>query len=397
MTTAALEQVNINASYHLLRMCLAHDEVPLSTLKEACSQLKHWDWEYFLQQLRWHRVTPLVWRKLNAAGESVPDGVRKKIRQMVREARLRNLKHYAELERIGGLLQTSGLPFICLKGPALSERLYQDASLRECRDLDILAPREHVALIGRLLTEGGYRRVTPAETASPLVVEAYLKSNKDFIFHNDSKGIFLELHMRLDDNEYVLPELGERLFERDYPCQKNDPGHVCLDAEDEFIYLAMHGARSCWARLSWLSDIDAYLSRGKVDLDLVMDKACRWGVEQPVLAAMIMAQKLLFSALPAAQETLAKNSPFVRLLCSRWERANRRQAYLNPVEQYVLLCFFSFRQKYLMRHLTQFFRISANDIALLELPRWMFPCYYLLRPFLWSWRYFFSRKRVWVD
>ncbi|WP_158304997.1 nucleotidyltransferase domain-containing protein [Hahella chejuensis] len=389
--------MNRQASYQLLRMCLAHSAAPLSALKETCSQLESSDWECFLQQLRWHRVTPLVWRNLSAAGESVPGGVRKKIRLMEREARLRNLKHYAELERIGGLLQTNRLPYVCLKGPALSERLYQDASLRECRDLDVLAPREHVALIERLLSEAGYRRVTPAESASPLVVEAYLNSNKDFIFHNALRDIFLELHMRLDDNEYVLPELGKGLFEQEYSCHKNEFGRACLSAEDEFVYLAMHGARSCWARLSWLSDIDAYLSGGEVDLNAVMDKARRWGVEHPVLAAMIMTQKLLFTPLPAAQEALAKSNPFVRLLCSRWERANQRKTYLSPVEQYVLLCFFSFRKKYLMRHLTQFFRISANDIALLKLPRWMFPCYYLLRPFLWSWRYFFSRKRVRVE
>ncbi|WLQ17480.1 nucleotidyltransferase family protein [Hahella aquimaris] len=378
-------------------MCLTHDTASLSALKEACLQLESSDWECFIQQLRWHRVTPLVWRKLSSIAESIPGGVSKKICLMEREARFRNLKHYAELERIGGLLQKNRLPYVCLKGPALSARLYQDASLRECRDLDVLAPREHITVLGRLLKEAGYRRVTPSDSASPLVVEAYLKSNKDFIFHNASRDIFLELHMRLDDNEYVLPELGEGLFERDYPYYKNEFGHVCLSAEDEFIYLVMHGARSCWARLSWLSDIDAYLSCGQVDIDAVVAKARRWKVEQPVLAALLMAHKLLSSSLPAAQLAHAQKSRPARLLCSRWEHANQSKKYLSPIEQYVLLCFFSFSKQYLMRHLTQFFRISANDIALLKLPRWMFPCYYLLRPFLWSWRYFISRKRVWVD
>ena len=49
-----------------------------------------------------------------------------------------------------------GIPVISLKGPWLAERLYGDAALRSCCDLDLLVHRSDIAAAEDLLTELGF-------------------------------------------------------------------------------------------------------------------------------------------------------------------------------------------------------------------------------------------------
>lgn len=151
--------------------------------------------------------------------------------------------------------------FICLKGFALSNRLYQDPSIRFSKDIDILVPnRNEVILLSQKLQKKGWARVDQNWAEELPRRDWYMNLTTHLTLEEPKTGVFLEIHWELNNQllnisqeelkSFLIPHVEKMLV-------MNKLVHI-LSPELELLYLLVHGAKHAWFRLKWLVDIHHY-------------------------------------------------------------------------------------------------------------------------------------------
>ncbi|NVJ87804.1 MAG: nucleotidyltransferase family protein [Algoriphagus sp.] len=158
------------------------------------------------------------------------------------------------------LLET-GIFIVVLKGPALSQRIYQDPTFRLSKDLDILVPNsEDVIQLRKILLNQGWKPKDSYWVEEMPQQEWYMKLAMDTGLYDPKTNIELEIHWVLDQLIFDLdPRELRELIQENYELVDVLNRRVpVLSPELELIYLIGHGARHAWFRLKWLVDIIHY-------------------------------------------------------------------------------------------------------------------------------------------
>lgn len=215
------------------------------------------DWDGFGRLVARHRVAGLVHDGLTRAGVAAPAPLAAKLAEEAGEIARQNLLFAAECIRLEGLF--GDLRHLFLKGVTLNMLAYGSLAFKQAIDIDLLvAPGDYEAAIG-VLGAAGYRCVVPGPDPSAEDILLWVKGHKHSNWIGPS-GLPLELHAGLVDNPLLLQDLGV-----DAPSQSVEvaPGKALptLATEELFAYLCAHGAAHGWARLKWLADVAALVSR----------------------------------------------------------------------------------------------------------------------------------------
>ncbi|SFU46965.1 Uncharacterised nucleotidyltransferase [Methylobacterium sp. 174MFSha1.1] len=202
--------------------------------------------------------------------------------------RRRSFLAAAHLVRLARALEGEGVPFVALKGPALSMQLHGDATVRVVRDLDVIVPRPRLAAAMSAAASAGW--TVPQGWQALMRITA----RHDVELQPTLTGQpLLELH----------ESLGPRFVQfRLDPFAAAAQGRVTvagaaiptLTGPMLATYVAWHGARGLWYRLAWLLDAARLLPRGRDEACLLVETARECGAEVAVRAASRLAG-LLFA------------------------------------------------------------------------------------------------------
>ncbi|MEI7608673.1 MAG: nucleotidyltransferase family protein [Rhodospirillaceae bacterium] len=167
-----------------------------------------------------HRVVVPVAHTLRCSQNELPPELVSGFQQAARPRRMRMLKLTRELVVLAELFSTADVPMLCLKGPALSQELFEDPTLRDSIDLDLLVPLQYLPAADTILTDAGYQRQQLVDGRLEDFHSDFLsESIKNFghINYNRSKSKdSVELHWRLFHIEELVPDNREMIW-RDIP------------------------------------------------------------------------------------------------------------------------------------------------------------------------------------
>ncbi len=240
-------------------------------------------WRDILRSADEHGVFPAVVRNLRRLGwPNVPEGIRKELEAAERFNAVRNRLLARGLATILGRFAQAGIPVIPLKGVALAESLYGDASLRVCSDVDILVPRRAVGHAIELLQADGFRGAD-RYLAGATEIDLLLRSNMEYCLDSPPASFHyvLELHWDIAWRWRADSEMVDHLWTDARPGTVLGADAWALSPEWELLYLALHAARHRWSALKWLVDIHEICVRGGLDWTGVEDRARRFGLERP--------------------------------------------------------------------------------------------------------------------
>jgi hypothetical protein len=168
---------------------------------------------------------------------------------------LDKIKHFIP---IIDLLQKNRIPFLCLKGPVLSQQLYNDPAVRFSHDVDLLlSDRTDMDRVNRLLVSQGYTGVDNFSWPEEMVRQQILM---DCLHHlayvNKEHGFMVEIHWSVY-TPFPIPTAQFEEIIRHNSQQIDFAGRevVVFAPELNLLYLIIHGAKHGWQRLKWLVDI----------------------------------------------------------------------------------------------------------------------------------------------
>ncbi len=289
-----------------LIVCCARTQIDELTSEKIKALLQQdIDWKYVIQSATYHKVMPLLYQNLNTVcPKLVPQNVLAYLQQSFQKNAARNLFLTMELLRILNIFECQGITAIPIKGAILASSVYGNLALRRFCDLDILVRQKDAIKARDILVSEGYessynftREQEVARLKSP-----YCKDNN--YFHKDSR-INIDFHWQLLQRYLSFPLDHERLWERHTFASIAGKKVIHLSAEDNLLFLCVHGSRDRWRNLSLICDI-AELIRiyPNINWRQVIEQARILGCNRRLLLGLFLANNLLGTDLP--EEILQK-------------------------------------------------------------------------------------------
>lgn len=204
-----------------------------------------------------HNVGPLLYQNLVESGSNtwIPDQVVEHLRSYSKQMAIRHLSMTKSLLSLLEKFDEAGIPALTYKGPAFSLAVYDDLSLRQSRDLDILIEPDFLYEAEAILRERGFkpkRRLT--EKQKQLLVQNGRHRTME------KEGLIVELHPRI--SRFNAPSEVTELLERAESVELLGYRIPVMSSTDSLFTLAVHGTRHRWNQLKWICDI-AYLIRNR--------------------------------------------------------------------------------------------------------------------------------------
>jgi hypothetical protein len=338
------------------------------------------DWPGIVRRARDHGVAALVHRALErVCPAEVPDGPRAELRAGFVAARYRSAALVGELLRAVHALEERGISTLVFKGPALAARAYGDLALRQHTDLDLLVPERSFAAAREALFGEGYRD-PPADEAG---MRSYAPDGDHAMSLLGPDGTApIDLHRSLMPRSFLGQIDPREVWARHGWIELGGVRVRCLCAEDELVYLCVHGAKNWWHRLGLLCDVaEAIRCQRALDWDAVTSLARRWRVLRMLRLGVRLAADLLQAPVPGEvmqDRTVHTLAARVRdgLLPGAWTRFDdvaRVRFHLaladGPRE----------RAAHVLHVARRYAQPNALDRSTVALPRALEPAYYGVR------------------
>lgn len=388
----------IGVKARLLLLCAREDlsAAQFEHIRYLCSRIE--DWSEFIRQAEFRLIVALVYRHLSKLPVgTVPGDVMSNLRARARRVTCRNLGMMAVHHRlVRDVLDPLGVPHVFFKGPSLAFRYYQEPSVRQFRDIDLLIPRRHMRVVGRRLRETGFKSYPTSEWASDDAL-AFLQQFIGMMDWVAPEGLLVEMPSSLDGEWDRLPT-DEIIAEAEHVSIGNLT--IPVISEGDFLcYLCKHHTRHHWARLHWIADLNAILTHPDFDLFAARARARYRGLERTVEAALAIQR-----ATAEPEPWQAKfDDPFAHELfrhcLTNLEGDFEQELALRaafPATSIDVDPVLRRRHHRLQRNLNRF-RPDREDFAQCPLPaRWHW-LYFLIRPIIWCIRKLPERTESTID
>ena len=258
------------------------------------------DWEMVLRLADNHGASSLLYQNLLPLGNMVPSPALASLRQRYEGNIHKSLFLTRELIRIVDWLERLGIDAVPYKGVVMSEVYYGDMALRQSGDMDLFVRKRDVGRIKSALRDLEYttRLVIPDE-----VLEDYIAAGYEWTFDSPAGPNLLELQWALQPRFYAVDFDMDGLFERAVKVTIAGRSVKTPSPEDLLLVLAVHAAKHVWGRLIWLRDIAQILKVENLNWDRVRARTREFGIERILRVTLLLANRLLGTAIPPAAES----------------------------------------------------------------------------------------------
>lgn len=242
-----------------------------------------------------HRLLPLVYRNLRAAGVEDPDLPR--LKGIQRRTWSDNQRRIHGIAPVIAQLQDAGVPTLLLKGVPLAFLYYADLGLRPMSDADVLIPYHAFHRALDVLEANGWSDVLvmPRERRRRMYHGAGLR-------HTDGRALDVHWQLALP---FVFPhaeaESSDDFFAAAVPMDLAGTSAQTLCSADMLLHLVVHGLWSgSAATVRWAADaaIVTRVASAELDWDRVLDQAVRRDLVVPVGNGLRFIDEVLDAPVP---------------------------------------------------------------------------------------------------
>lgn len=176
------------------------------------------------------------------------------------EEKRKLLNFTKEFLSICDLLDSNSIPFISMKGPVLSLRIYGDPAVRVSHDIDLLIDKERIDETVQTLQKSGFKLTKGVVWPdNPTQRELILTSVHHISLTNSSNNLTLEIHWTLMQGVPVTQQRLKEIISENIMTEELSGRRInTLSPELEALFLMIHGSRHSWSRLKWLVDLKDY-------------------------------------------------------------------------------------------------------------------------------------------
>ncbi len=320
-----------------------------------------------------HGILPLVYKTLKnlpATHYPLPTELLSQLKARYMRISQRNMLMSAELIRIMNLLKEHNIEALAFKGPALSQMVYGDITLRQYADLDILVDEEDAFKAAKLMSENGHVAILPLTILSN---KTCLHTAKDFSLMSEPGGVHTELHWRLFEKKYNISLLSCAVDKKCQTVKINNREIKTLQNELLLVYLCLHGAKHAFERIEWICDIDRLIRNSNVNWEEAISIANQSHSKRSFYLGLSLAHHLFHTTVPSdiAQGIDSDDIKTLQSLTLKQisEKNNEKSDFKRNRDTFFYQSkLFDHKSDMLHFYLSTFFKISTTDCQTFILP-----------------------------
>lgn len=285
--------IHYNYQEELLLACIGG---AADTLSEQLSNLTPAKWKELIRLFDIHGIGPLVYNYLNHVSmlQNLPPEACQWLKTSYQKNGARNFVLYSNLNVILSEFNRAQIPVIVLKGAYLAEAFYDDISLRQMSDIDILIRLQDMDSACDVMQRLGYNHD-----------KNKIPFTRDHSCHLPSfrkPGAFtVDIHWSIDSPQTPFQVDVRELWERMRPVVLSGvPCHV-LCAEDLLLHLCIHLYSNCFkVGLRHFYDIRVLFDRygNQLDLNVLKQRAKKWGMNRPFYLGLYLSDRFFNIDIP---------------------------------------------------------------------------------------------------
>ena len=279
-----------------------HRHLLHATLGDDQERVRH-ESEQFFAELDEHDVPPEVRHLLpalfhNLKRHGIHHPYSNRIKGMLRHHWCKNQLVIRAATHALAILQEAKVPTLLLKGASVSQRYYEDQSLRPTGDVDIAVPEDRYVHAATALTKRSWRFFDSREQATLLYSEAR-RVRHAANFANE-RGLICDLHWGLF-HQAPQSDLIRDIWQRAEPIEwLGQPTHQ-LCPTDQLVHTCLHGARfEGHPVLRWIVDACHILRKDseQINWNQMRDQAIAFRMQHLLRETMLLLSREFEASIP---------------------------------------------------------------------------------------------------
>lgn len=371
--------------YDLLLACttplLSDDKI--KTIKNAAAQIDNWQTVIELAGI--YRAAPILYDRLHASGiTSVPANIFDQLQKINLANTVKNARMIQSLADIMDALDRADIPALTYKGPVLANEAYDNSSLRQFDDLDILVHKCDLKLAKQIIEGLGYSDFL---SLPKNIEDSPFRPSKPYLLRHNDGGYDIDLSSKLTHDYFSFKLTDQDLWGKSRSVKIDGRTIRTISNEALVLFLCVHGSKHLWSRPSWISDIAGLLFKQGTVIEwqevIRMAKA-QDGLRMLLLGIDLAVKEQDVPMPPLLKELMSKDKMLETL--SRDVRNSLRENAGKPETDDLNRLRFHLSLRQRMRSRLRYIILrgitpSYNDWRALKLLRQLYPLYYLTRPF----------------
>jgi hypothetical protein len=260
------------------------------------------DWESLANYCERNHVRPLVYRVLlDSVPTVVPKNIRDRYRNYREKTTKRNLQLAGELSRLVDSFRDESVPVLPYKGPTLAATAYDDVSLREFGDLDLIIRKTDFDRARDLLRQNGYEIQYESSVTDDLTDRQQslsLEFGRGYEFRRESGLISVDLHWRFLPPRSAFPVEFADIWDRRETVSVAGADLPTLSTIDTLLLLCVHGTRHGLRHLRGVCDVATLVQTRQIGWETAVHRAKELGCRRRLGVALQLARELLDIDLP---------------------------------------------------------------------------------------------------
>ncbi len=277
-------------------------------------------WNQIVDLTETHRVLPLIHKTLENEKINVPPKIRNEIADKYKENTKLNFARSTQLIKLVQAIQEKGLAVAAYKGPALACSSYNDLSLRQFTDLDIIVRKEEFDDVESALISTG---CVKAHEMSEKERRATLKHSYDIPYFFGDTNTLVEVHWSFIEHFFAFDYEDSGFWGRIETFDLLGKRMPTLAVEDSLIVVCAHGSKHFWKRLSWICDVGHIIENADINWVQFERLAHKSGSLRMVRLGVWLAVHLLGTKIPDGAEVLVadqKTFELGKMILNRLEK-----------------------------------------------------------------------------
>ena len=248
------------------------------------------DWNYLQQQAFGHGVFLLLYQNLvKYYPESIPKKIQPQLQEYCQIKSAHNLFLSKKLCQLIKIFDNNNIKVIPFKGCVLAASAYQNLTLREFCDIDLIIKQEDFSTVQEILISLGYQHRSELQPWG-----------QDFT--NKDDGIHIDIHWQLAPSYFPYRVDFQQLWQRRETVSILNQQVTLLSTEDSLLILCLQIVKDAHHRqekLKQIYDIAQLIKNPKLDWKVVIQQAQNLGSERLLLFGLGIANQLLQVEIPS--------------------------------------------------------------------------------------------------
>jgi len=324
-------------------------------------------------------ILPTIYKTIKKL-DNTPQQLLQDLKQQYLEIAQKNILMSAELIKIIQLLNNNNISVIALKGPTLSMLAYNDITLRQYGDLDILVHSDYVYKAAHIISNNNY---TPDNSLEFFTNKTLLEVSSDLGLRNIKNNTYIELHWKLFRKKLSILSDTMHIYDKYTTVHIQNYPIKTLNTELLLVYLCAHGSKHMWERISWILDIDRIINNTEnLKWDTVIYNAKQMKTLNMLLLGLHLSSKFFDTKIPDTINNLIADKQYIIIPLEQYtiEILQNKQYSMKDKFNYHSKLYDS-KLDSLKYYISTIIQPTPDDILFINIPNYLSFLYFIIRPF----------------